>query len=113
MMQLLGCWTTISASINCSLFLVKTLPASRSFRVRTSDRSRLLWTKWRASSRSAPSTCWGLGRAAPSIRNRNVYAAQLAKRALAIAEQLQGCTIIGLQEAGTPEDAANLSAPAG
>ncbi len=38
------------------------------------------------------------------------YAAELRKRALAIAEGLGGCTLIALQEAGTPQDVQNLAA---
>ncbi len=38
------------------------------------------------------------------------YAAELRKRALAIAEGLGGCTLIAVQEAGTPQDVQNLAA---
>ncbi len=51
----------------------------------------------------------GLGQGSAQYPEPDEYEQQLAKRALAIAERLQGCTIIALQEAGTPEDAENLA----
>ena len=51
----------------------------------------------------------GLGQGSEQYRDADEYAAQLAKRALTIAEQLAGCTIIGLQETGKPEDVTNLA----
>ena len=51
----------------------------------------------------------GLGQGTAQYSDLREYEQQLAKRALAIVERLQGCTIIGLQEAGTPEDAENLA----
>ena len=51
-----------------------------------------------------------LGRGTAQYRRKAEYAGQLRKRAHAIAESLQGCTIIGVQETGTPEDAENLAA---
>ncbi len=51
----------------------------------------------------------GLGQGSAQYPDQETYDQQLAKRALAIAERLQGCTIIGLQEAGTAEDAENLA----
>ncbi|MEZ4711695.1 MAG: endonuclease/exonuclease/phosphatase family protein [Caldilineaceae bacterium] len=55
----------------------------------------------------------GLGRGTAQYVERAEYEAQLHKRALAIATQLSGCTIIGMQEIGTPavaEDLVNLLA---
>lgn len=52
----------------------------------------------------------GMGRGSAQITDDDEYEDELHKRALAIAESLQGCTIIGLQETGTPGDAANLAA---
>lgn len=52
---------------------------------------------------------YGLGRGRDQHPNADDYARQLHKRAVAIAEGLNGCTVIGLQETGTPEDAANLA----
>ncbi len=51
----------------------------------------------------------GMGRGGDQYRDKDEYAAQLHKRALAIAEGMQGCTVIGLQEMGTPEDVQNLA----
>jgi len=51
----------------------------------------------------------GLGRGSAQYDDAAAYAQQLQKRALAIAEQLQGCTIIGVQETGAPQDAQNLA----
>ncbi len=51
----------------------------------------------------------GMGSGGDQYRDDAEYADQLHKRALAIAEGLQGCTVIGLQELGTPEDAQNLA----
>lgn len=51
----------------------------------------------------------GMGRGGDQYRDKDEYAAQLYKRALAIAEGMQGCTVIGLQEMGTPEDVQNLA----
>jgi len=52
----------------------------------------------------------GLGRGSEQYTVPQEYDHQLAKRARTIAESLQGCTIIGLQETGTPEDAERLAA---
>lgn len=52
---------------------------------------------------------YGLGRGTAQFADEVEYLAQVRKRALAISERLSGCTIIGLQETGTPQDAANLS----
>ena len=52
----------------------------------------------------------GLGRGSEQYTVPQEYDQQLAKRARTIAESLQGCTIIGLQETGTPEDAERLAA---
>ncbi len=51
----------------------------------------------------------GLGRGREQHPDADDYAQQLYKRAVAIAEGLNGCPIIGLQETGTPEDAENLA----
>lgn len=51
----------------------------------------------------------GLGRGRDQHPDEVDYQQQLRKRAVAIAEGLRGCTIIGLQETGAPEDAANLA----
>lgn len=51
----------------------------------------------------------GLGRGRDQHPDEADYQQQLRKRAVAIAEGLRGCTIIGLQETGAPEDAANLA----
>ncbi|RME63237.1 MAG: hypothetical protein D6790_05025, partial [Caldilineae bacterium] len=52
---------------------------------------------------------WGMGRGGEQYRDQAEYDLQLRKRALAIAEGLRGCTIIGVQETGEPEDAQNLA----
>lgn len=52
----------------------------------------------------------GMGRGSEQYWQPQEYDRQLAKRALTIAELLGGCTIIGLQEAGTPEDVTRLAA---
>ena len=52
---------------------------------------------------------YGLGQGRDQHPSEDDYAQQLHKRAVAIAEGLAGCPIIGLQETGTPEDAANLA----
>ncbi|MBI3957864.1 MAG: endonuclease/exonuclease/phosphatase family protein, partial [Chloroflexi bacterium] len=51
----------------------------------------------------------GLGRGRDQHPDAADYQQQIRKRAVAIAEGLDGCTIIGLQETGTPNDAANLA----
>lgn len=51
-----------------------------------------------------------LGRGTRQITDDVSYRAHLRKRALTISEQLQGCTIIGMQEAGTPADGEALAA---
>lgn len=51
----------------------------------------------------------GLGRGSAQFPEQHDYQAQVRKRALAISESLQGCTIIALQETGLPEDAQNLA----
>jgi endonuclease/exonuclease/phosphatase family metal-dependent hydrolase len=51
----------------------------------------------------------GLGRGSEQFWEPAAYDQQLAKHAHTIAESLQGCTIIGLQETGRPEDAARLA----
>ncbi len=52
----------------------------------------------------------GMGRGSEQYWDPEAYDQQLAKRARTIAESLQGCTIIGLQETGKPEDAERLAA---
>jgi hypothetical protein len=52
---------------------------------------------------------YGLGRGTEQFTDDREYQAQLRKRARAISESLQGCTIIGVQETGTPDDAQNLA----
>lgn len=52
---------------------------------------------------------YGLGRGSAQLPDEREYQQHLAKRARAIAETLHGCTIIGLQETGTPADAQNLA----
>lgn len=52
----------------------------------------------------------GLGRGQDQFPHADAYAAVLAQRAQTIASHLQGCTVIALQETGTPEDAAALAA---
>jgi len=51
----------------------------------------------------------GLGRGSEQYWQPEAYDQQLAKHAYTIAESLQGCTIIGLQETGSPEDAERLA----
>ncbi|MEZ4680516.1 MAG: endonuclease/exonuclease/phosphatase family protein [Caldilineaceae bacterium] len=51
----------------------------------------------------------GMGRGSEQYWEPQEYDRQLAKRARTIAEALQGCTIIGLQELGKPEDAMRLA----
>jgi predicted extracellular nuclease len=53
---------------------------------------------------------YAMGRGSDQYPDPADYAIQLRKRAALIAEPLQGCTILGLQEAGTPEDVENLAA---
>jgi uncharacterized protein len=74
----------------------------------------------RAEERAAPATMedftlcslnlYGLGRGATQFPNEVEYRAHLRQRALVISERLQGCTVIGLQESGSPEDAERLAA---
>lgn len=52
---------------------------------------------------------YGLGRGSAQWSDDLAYTQQLAKRARTIAETLHGCTIIGLQETGTPADAQALA----
>ncbi|MEZ4835908.1 MAG: endonuclease/exonuclease/phosphatase family protein [Caldilineaceae bacterium] len=51
----------------------------------------------------------GLGRGSAQYPNDDDYNIQLRHRARVIAEDLRGCTIVGLQETGTPEDAQALA----
>ena len=51
----------------------------------------------------------GLGRGLDQLRDAAEYEAALRQRAEAIASGLQNCEIVGLQETGKPEDAANLA----
>lgn len=53
---------------------------------------------------------YGLGRGSEQFPDEREYQQQLAKRARAIAETLHGCTIIGLQETGTPVEAQQIAA---
>ncbi len=53
---------------------------------------------------------FALGKGSAQHPDEVDYLASVRKRALAIATSLQGCTIIGLQETGTPADAENLAA---
>lgn len=53
---------------------------------------------------------YALGRGSEQIRYEVDYRAHLRQRALLISERLHGCTIIGIQEAGTPDDVVQLSA---
>lgn len=53
---------------------------------------------------------YGLGRGKNQIASDVLYAAHLRQRALAISQRLHGCTLIGLQELGTPEDGEHLAA---
>ena len=52
----------------------------------------------------------GLGQGGDQYADDALYAAELRRRARTIAEQLGGCTVIGLQETGRPEDAEKLAA---
>ena len=52
----------------------------------------------------------GLGRGTDQIDGDDAYATEVRRRARTIADQLGGCTIIGLQEAGRPDDAEQLAA---
>ncbi|MEZ4861367.1 MAG: endonuclease/exonuclease/phosphatase family protein [Caldilineaceae bacterium] len=52
---------------------------------------------------------YGFGQGSEQYTDPQAYDQALAKRARTIAEILQGCTIIGLQETGTPDDAARLA----
>lgn len=52
----------------------------------------------------------GLGRGQEQFPDADAYTAALAQRAATLASALQGCTIIALQETGSPADAANLAA---
>lgn len=51
---------------------------------------------------------YAFGRGSAQITDEVEYRAHLRQHALVINERLQGCTVIGLQEAGTPEDVENL-----
>ena len=51
----------------------------------------------------------GLGRGLDQLPDATDYEAALRQRATAIADGLQNCEIIGLQETGKPEDAENLA----
>jgi hypothetical protein len=51
----------------------------------------------------------GLGRGSEQFPDDTAYAAAVLLRAQVIAEQLQGCTIVALQETGAPDDAAALA----
>ncbi len=53
---------------------------------------------------------YGLGRGSAQFPDPRIYDQQLGKRTRAIAETLQGCTVVGLQETGTPADVENLAA---
>lgn len=53
---------------------------------------------------------FGLGRGKAQITNDVLYRAHLRQRALAISQGLHGCTLVGLQELGTPEDGEHLAA---
>ena len=52
----------------------------------------------------------GLGQGSDQIADDARYAAEVRRRARTIAEQLGGCTVIGLQETGRPADAEALAA---
>lgn len=52
----------------------------------------------------------GMGRGSEQYWEPKEYDRQLAKRARTIVDSLAGCTIIGLQEAGAPEDIERLAA---
>ncbi len=51
----------------------------------------------------------GMGRGSAQFPDEETYNIQLRHRARVIAEDLRGCTIVGLQETGTPEDAQALA----
>ncbi len=53
---------------------------------------------------------FGMGRGTEQFPDDASYLQQLTKRARAITESLGGCTVIALQEAGTPKDVENLAA---
>ncbi|MBI1297179.1 hypothetical protein GC175_19695 [bacterium] len=50
-----------------------------------------------------------MGRGSAQFPDEEIYNVQLRHRARVIAEDLRGCTIVGLQETGTPEDAQALA----
>ncbi|GIV75695.1 MAG: hypothetical protein KatS3mg050_0089 [Litorilinea sp.] len=52
---------------------------------------------------------YGFGQGTAQYPDEASYVRQLRRRALAIAEGLQGCTVIGLQELGNPEDGRRLA----
>ncbi|MCB9140275.1 MAG: hypothetical protein H6642_18195 [Caldilineaceae bacterium] len=52
---------------------------------------------------------WGLGQGIEQFPDDATYAMELEKRAYSLAKALNGCLIVGLQETGAPEDAANLA----
>lgn len=52
----------------------------------------------------------GLGRGQEQLADADAYDAALKQRAHLLAGKLQGCTIIAVQETGTPQDAAALAA---
>lgn len=52
----------------------------------------------------------GMGRGQEQLADPAAYAAALAQRGQTLAQMLQGCTIVALQETGTPDDAAALAA---
>lgn len=53
---------------------------------------------------------YGLGRSTAQYTEADAYNIALRNRAAAIAESLHGCTVVALQETGTPDDAAALAA---
>ena len=55
----------------------------------------------------------GMGRGSAQYADAEAYSQALRARARVIAEQLGGCTLVALQETGTPEDAAALAAALG
>lgn len=52
---------------------------------------------------------YALGRGSAQLRDAEIYAQAVRARARVIAEQLGGCTLVALQETGTPDDAAALA----
>jgi hypothetical protein len=52
---------------------------------------------------------WGLGRGREQYADDALYGAELHRRARSIAEHLQGCTVLALQETGAAADAENLA----